>query len=91
MTEIIVLPAAAISADMAAIQSELAEMRRLLERVLSDPKQSPWMTAKEVCQYRRFGETTLRAKVKAGEITKHITPDGVRYKREEVEAVGRIV
>lgn len=91
MTEIIVLPAASISADMAAIQSELAEVRKLLETMLSAPKQSPWMTAREVCEYRRFSETTLRAKVKAGEITKHITPDGVRYRRDEVEAVKRIV
>lgn len=91
MTEIIVLPATAISEEIAAIQSELAEVRRLLETMLSAPKQSPWMTAREVCEYRRFSETTLRAKVKSGEITKHITPDGIRYRRDEVESVEKFV
>jgi hypothetical protein len=43
------------------------------------------MKANEVCAYRRFSGTTLRAKVKAGEITRYDTPDGVRYRREEIE------
>ncbi len=90
-TEIIVLPAAAISADLASMRQELSEMRRLLEAMRDAPTKSPWMTAREVCEYRRFSDTTLRAKVKAGEITRYDTPDGVRYKREEVEAVGRII
>lgn len=85
MTEIIVLPASQISRDLADINEKLTALQKTVDALLNAPKASPWMTAKEVCQYRRFGQTTLRAKVRAGLITRHDTPDGVRYRREEVE------
>lgn len=89
-TEIIVLPAAAISADLASMRQELSEMRRLLEAMRDAPTKSPWMTAREVCEYRRFSDTTLRAKVKAGEITRYDTPRWFDPSRDHIAPKYRV-
>lgn len=78
-TEFIILPAAEYRADQAAIQDRLNQLQKAVEALANAPQKSNWMTAEEVCELRGFSESTLRNRVKAGQITKIETADGPRY------------